>query len=106
LELLKYVYTDIEQVDFMVGSLADKERPEGFAFGIVPYHIFVVMASRRLLSDRFFQEGLTSDNYTPWGLNYVATETFQSIIIGHLPELDGVPTNPFPNDWGASQRAE
>ena len=103
LELLKSVYTDIEQVDFMVGCLVDKERPEGFAFGVVPYHIFVVMASRRVFSDRFFQEGLTADNYTPWGLNYLATETFQSILVRNFPGLDGVvPNNPFLNDWSWS----
>ena len=58
------IYGDIDQVDFMVSCLVDKERPEGFAFGIVPYHIFVVMASRRLFSDRFFQEGFTAEYYT------------------------------------------
>ena len=103
LELLKSVYTDIEQVDFMVGCLVDKERPEGFAFGVVPYHIFVVMASRRVFSDRFFQERLTADNYTLWGLNYLATETFQSILVRNFPGLDGVvPNNPFLNDWSWS----
>ena len=100
LELLMSVYSDIEQVDFMVGCLVDKERPDGFAFGIVPYHIFVVMATRRLLSDRFFQEGMTAENYSTWGLNYVKTQTFQSILERHFPELDGkIPANPFSNDW-------
>lgn len=100
LELLMSVYSDIEEVDFMVGCLVDKERPEGFAFGIVPYHIFVVMATRRLLSDRFFQEGMTEENYSPWGLNYVQTQTFQSILERHFPELDGkIPANPFSNEW-------
>ncbi len=75
LDLLKSVYTDIEQVDFMVGCLVDKERPEeGFTFGIVPYQIFIVTVTRRLTSDRFFQEGLTQENYSLWGINYVMTE--------------------------------
>ena len=100
LDLLKSVYTDIEQVDFMVGCLVDKERPEGFAFGIVPYHIFIVMASLRLFSDRFFMEGMTVENYKPWGLNYLMTESFQSILVRNFPALDGiVPANPFLNDW-------
>ena len=95
------IYSDIKQVNFMVGCLVDKERPEGFAFGIIPYHIFVVMASRRLLSDRFFQEGMTAENYSTWGLNYVKTQTFQSILERHFPELDGtkIPANPFSNEW-------
>jgi hypothetical protein len=100
LELLKSVCTDIEQVDFMVGYLADKERPEGFAFGIVPYHIFIVVASRRLLSNRFFMEGFTADIYSVWGLNYVATETFQSILLRHFPAMNEIiPNNPFSNNW-------
>lgn len=100
LALLESVYDDIDQVDFMVGCLVDKERPEGFAFGIVPYHIFVVMASARIFSDRFFQEGFTAEYYTEWGLNYVATESFQSILIRQFPELSKVvPENPFLNDW-------
>lgn len=100
LQLLRSVYTDIEQVDLMVGCLVDKERPEGFAFGIVPYHIFIVIATRRLMSDRFFQEGLTEENYSPWGINYVKTESLQSILVRHFPDLDGVvPSNPFLNGW-------
>jgi len=98
--LLKSVYDDIEQVDFMVGCLVDKERPEGFAFGVVPFFIFIVMAARRLMSDRFFQEGLNAENYTPWGLNYVNTNNFNTILERHFPDLQGtIPENPFSNDW-------
>lgn len=95
-QLLKSVYSDIEQVDFMVGCLADKERPEGFAFGVVPYFIFLVMASRRLLSDRFFQEGLTVENYTGVGFQYVVETNFRDILLRHFPDLDSeIPSNPF-----------
>ena len=100
LALLESVYDDVDQVDFMVGCLVDKERPEGFAFGIVPFHIFVVMASRRIFSDRFFQEGFTAEYYTEWGLDYVGKQSFQSILIRQFPELSqAVPSNPFLNDW-------
>lgn len=37
LDLLMSLYTDNEQACFMVGCLVDKERLEGFAFGIVLY---------------------------------------------------------------------
>ena len=78
----------------------DKERPDRFTFSIFPYHIFVVMATRRILSDRFFQEGMTAENFSTWGLNYVKTQTFQSILERHFPELDGkIPANPFSNEW-------
>ena len=40
LDLQISVYTGFQ---FMVDSLAEKERLEGLVFGIVPYHIFVVL---------------------------------------------------------------
>ena len=84
----------------MVGCLVDRERPEGFAFGIVPYYIFVVMASRRLLSDRFFQEGLTEDNYSDIRLNYLKDTSFQDILKKQFPDMkNDVPANPFSNKW-------
>jgi len=100
LDLLKSVYSDVEQVDFMVGCLVDRDRPEGFAFGIVPYYIFVVMASRRLLSDRFFQEGLNEENYSNIGLKYIKDTRFQDILKRQFPDMrNAVPANPFSNKW-------
>jgi hypothetical protein len=81
-----------------VGCLADKDRPEGFAFGIVPYYIFVVMASRRLLSDRFMQEGLTVENYSEIGVRYLMETTLHDILARQFPDMK-IPTNPFNNDW-------
>ena len=43
LDLQISVYTGFQ---FMVDSLAEKERLEGLVFGIVPYHIFVVLWCR------------------------------------------------------------
>jgi Animal haem peroxidase len=98
LALLKSVYTDIEQVDFLVGSLVDKDRPDGFAFGIVPFHIFVVMASRRVFSDRFFQEDFNDLHYTKWGVNYVNDIDLRTILNRHFPEYKNIiPENPFMN---------
>lgn len=98
LSLLKSVYTDIEQVDLMVGSLVDKDRPYGFAFGIVPFHIFLVMASRRILSDRFFMEDFNAKVYTQFGYNYVQSGTLRQVLLRHFPELgDRIPGNPFLN---------
>ena len=99
-QLLKTVYVDIEQVDFLVGCLVDQDRPEGFAFGVVPYHIFVVMASRRLMSDRFFMEGLTEENYSESGIQYLIGTSFGDILKRQFPDMkDHVPANPFANAW-------
>ena len=96
--LLKSVYDDVDQIDLMVGTLVDKERPAGFAFGIVAYHIFVVQASRRILSDRFLMEDFNANVYTQWGYDYVQRETFRTVIARHFPELEPrMPENPFSN---------
>ena len=59
-EEMRRVYDgDIEQVDLMVGMFAEP-LPKGFAFSDTAFRIFILMASRRLNSDRFF----TTD-YTP-----------------------------------------
>ena len=99
-KLLKSVYADIEKDDFLVGCLANEDRSEGIAFGIVPYYIFVVMASHRLLSDRFLQEGLRVENYTEIGLKYLMDISFCDILKRQFPDIkDEIPTNPFSNDW-------
>lgn len=98
LNLLKRVYTDIDQVDLMVGCLVDKDRPYGFAFGIVPFHVFVVMASRRILNDRFLMEDFNAKVYTEFGFQYVQSGSLRQVILRHFPELKGrVPENPFLN---------
>ena len=50
---------DIERVDLSVGMFAEP-LPAGFAFSDTAFRIFVLMASRRLNSDRFF-----TVDYTP-----------------------------------------
>ncbi|MBO0845365.1 MAG: hypothetical protein J2P22_08130 [Nocardioides sp.] len=46
---------DIDQVDLQVGMYAER-RPRGFAFSDTAFRIFILMASRRLNSDRFFTD--------------------------------------------------
>lgn len=57
---------DIDKVDLQVGMYAER-RPAGFAFSDTAFRIFVLMASRRLNSDRFFTDYYTPDVYTPEG---------------------------------------
>ena len=50
---LKQIYNDdIEKLDLMVGSLAEDPRPDGFGFGETPFTLFLMMATRRLATDR------------------------------------------------------
>lgn len=49
---LKEIYNnDINQVDLLVGSLAER-RPPGFGFGETPFVLFLLMANRRMMTDR------------------------------------------------------
>jgi hypothetical protein len=77
---------DIEQVDLMVGMFAEK-RPEGFAFSDTAFRIFILMASRRLNSDRFFTEDYTPEVYTPAGLAWVRDNDMSSVLLRHYPQL-------------------
>ena len=53
-EEIRDVYDgDIDRVDLQVGMLAEP-LPPGFGFSDTAFRIFILMASRRLRSDRFF----------------------------------------------------
>ena len=56
-ELLKELYEgDIEKVDLLIGCLAEEPRPDGYGFGETAFNIFVLMASRRLETDRSVED--------------------------------------------------
>ena len=77
---------DIDRVDLQVGLLAEKP-PKGFGFSDTAFRIFILMASRRLKSDRFFTNDYTPDVYTPEGLRWVENTTMVDVLMRHHPEL-------------------
>jgi hypothetical protein len=77
---------DIERVDLMVGMYAEP-RPEGFAFSDTAFRIFILMASRRLNSDRFFTESYTPQVYTRAGLDWIGDNTMATVLLRHHPHL-------------------
>jgi Animal haem peroxidase len=86
-EELREVYQgDIDRVDLLVGCLAEP-FPKGFGFGDTAFRIFILMASRRLKSDRFFTTDYRPEIYTPLGLDWINQNTFSSVLIRHYPEL-------------------
>ena len=86
--LLEKIYGgDVEKLDLLVGTLAENDRYEGFAFGNTPFYIFAVMASRRLMADPFFSDYFTPEVYTPEGFQWVQRETMVDVIVRHYPEL-------------------
>lgn len=78
---------DVEKIDLLIGCLAEDDRPENFGFGETAFSIFIVMASRRLKTDRFLNEYFTPEVYTPEGFDYAVTTGMKDIIARQYPEL-------------------
>jgi hypothetical protein len=92
---LREVYEgDLEAVDLMVGMFAE-DLPEGFGFSDTAFRVFILMASRRLKSDRFFTDDYREEIYTKFGLDFIDKTTMIDVIIRHYPTLapflEGVP---------------
>jgi Animal haem peroxidase len=62
---------NIEDVDTLVGWLAEFARPHGFAIAETQFQVFVLNASRRLFSDRFFTSSFRPEFYTHLGVKWV-----------------------------------
>jgi hypothetical protein len=77
---------DIDRVDLMIGLYAEP-RPPGFGFSETAFRLFVLMASRRLKSDRFFTSDFTPEVYSAPGLAWIADNTFTSVVRRHAPQL-------------------
>ncbi len=85
-ELREIYNNDLESVDLMVGLYAE-ELPEGFGFSDTAFRVFILMASRRLKSDRFFTNDYRAEVYTKFGLDWIDKNGFASILLRHYPEL-------------------
>lgn len=96
---------DIDKVDVLVGLLAE-DLPEGLGFSDTAFRIFILMASRRIKSDRFFTKDYTEEVYTRIGLDWIDDNGMASVLIRHYPHLafalKGV-TNPFA-PWNAMNK--
>jgi len=94
---LRRIYRDPEQVDTMIGMYAEK-KPKGFGFSDTAFRIFILMASRRLESDRFFTTDYRPEIYTKEGIDWVEGNSMRTLLLRHFPELEsalqGV-KNPF-----------
>ena len=104
---LKEMYKgDIERVDLQIGMHAETP-PAGFGFSDTAFRVFILMASRRLKSDRFITDCFTAEYYTQEGLNWVADNDMRTVLKRHYPELgkslDGLP-NAF-QPWREAEAA-
>ena len=83
---LRDVYGDVDRVDTMCGLYAER-KPAGFGFSDTAFRIFILMASRRLKSDRFFTRDFTPQVYTGEGLEWIDESSFVTVLLRHFPQL-------------------
>ena len=62
---------NVEDLDVVVGFLAESTRPHGFAISETQFTVFIINASRRLFSDRFFTSSFRPEFYTTLGFDWV-----------------------------------
>ena len=85
-ELMRDLYRSIDEVDTMIGLFAETP-PEGFGFSDTAFRIFLLMASRRLQSDRFLTVDFRSEIYSSFGMDWIENNGMTSVILRHCPEL-------------------
>jgi hypothetical protein len=85
-EIRRLYDDDLEAVDSVVGLYAEP-KPPGFAFSETAFRIFLLMATRRLQSDRFFTIDYTPEMYTPVGLRWIEETSMRDVLRRHHPEL-------------------
>src|SRR5918994_407045 len=86
-EELRRVYDDdVEQLDQMIGMSAENP-PQCFAFSDTAFRIFVLMASRRLNSDRFLTTDYNEGAYTKVGIDWVNDTDMSTLLLRHYPNL-------------------
>jgi hypothetical protein len=85
-EIRRVYDNDLERVDLMIGLFAEPLLP-GFGFSETAFHVFVLMASRRLQSDRFFTSSYNEETYSKEGLRWIEDATMSSVLLRHYPSL-------------------
>lgn len=85
-ELREVYNNDINTVDLMVGMFAENP-PKGFGFSDTAFRVFILMASRRLKSDRFFTKDYTAETYTQLGLDWIDDNSMLTVLRRHYPSL-------------------
>jgi hypothetical protein len=83
---MREIYKDVDRVDLLVGLMAE-DLPKGFGFSDTAFRAFILMASRRLKSDRFFTDDFRPEIYTELGMDWIHNNSMKSVLLRHFPEL-------------------
>ena len=93
---LRAIYKgDVDRIDLLVGTLSE-DLPKGFGFSDTIFRIFILMASRRLKSDRFFTSDYRPEIYTELGMDWINSNSMKSVLQRHAPAL-AMPLEGIPN---------
>ncbi len=84
---LERIYGDPDRLDLMVG-LYSEPLPKGFGFSDTAFRVFILMASRRIKSDRFFTSDFKPEVYSPAGFRWVRDMTMKDVLLRHYPVLE------------------
>jgi hypothetical protein len=85
-EIRRVYDNDLEKVDLMVGLMAEP-LPSGFGFSETALRVFILMASRRLKSDRFLSQDYRPEVYTKEGIDWVENTTMLDVLTRHFPAV-------------------
>ena len=104
---MKRIYNnDLEMVDTMVGMMAEP-LPEGMGFSDTAFRIFLLMASRRLKSDRFLSHDYRPEIYTKEGIDWVEENSMKRVISRHFPgvafAMEGIEDDNAFKPWKAKK---
>ncbi len=81
---------NVEDLDNVVGWMAETTRPHGYAISETQFVVFILNASRRLYSDRFFTSSFRPEIYSTLGYNWVNNN-------GPSPMVEPFPINGHSN---------
>lgn len=79
---------DVNKVDLLVGCLCEP-LPKGFGFSDTAFRVFILMASRRLKSDRFIATDWNEETYSKAGMHWVQYNGMKEVLMRHFPALGG-----------------
>jgi hypothetical protein len=83
---LEDVYKTVGKVDMIV-SCQCEPLPKGFGFSDTAFRVFILVAIRRLKSDRFIAGQWNAETYTAEGIHWVQHSTMKDVLLRHYPDL-------------------
>jgi hypothetical protein len=87
-EIAAVYKNDVELLDLQVGMQAEGVRPDCFGFGETAFQVFIMIASYRLMKDRFYTDDYRAEIYTQQGLDWVESNDMRGVLLRHFPALE------------------